>query len=289
MEAKELHERVLYPTVRIKTDKSGGSGVVIQSKPDPKDTSKYLTFVLTNWHVISDAIRLAKAFDSVIKAEVKKDILSEVTVESFLYVDDSSVVSRNAHQAEIVAYSQEHDLAVLKLLSPFVYSSTATLVARDDIKSLRLFDETWVCGCSLLHDPFANHGTITGLREIIDQKEYLMTNSAGIFGNSGGALFDRSGRVLGIVSRVTSIQLGFGIDIVPWMLFAAHPLRLYKFFEEQELHFLFDPADDYHKAMKRREDKRKRAQARRASDSDSESKDDGKSSYDDDSIPYGDG
>lgn len=266
MDTKMLHERILYPTVRVKTDKAGGSGVVIYSKPDPRSPSDYLTFVLTNWHVISEAIKVDKKWDSVRSMDVKREVLNEVTVESFSYVNESTVVSSNAHKAEIVAYNEDHDLALLRVLSPIAMVHVAEIIPKGDIPKMRLFDETRICGCSLLHDPLPTKGEITGIREVIQgkEKEYLMTSAPGIFGNSGGALFDIQGRVIGVVSRLTAIQLGFGVDLVTWMIFAAHPVRLYRFFEEQELYFLFDEKDDYHKAMKRREDKRKKAQERLA-------------------------
>ena len=31
----QLHEQILYPVVRVRCEKAGGSGVVIYSEPDP--------------------------------------------------------------------------------------------------------------------------------------------------------------------------------------------------------------------------------------------------------------
>ena len=53
--------------------------------------------------------------------------------------------------------------------------------------------------------------------------------------------------------------MGFGLDIQAWMNFSTHPDRLYEFIDNQELHFLVDGSDDYHKAMTRRTDRRKEA------------------------------
>ena len=67
------------------------------------------------------------------------------------------------------------------------------------------------------------------------------------------------GYLLGLTSRITVTQLGFGMDVQSWMGFSTHPDRLYEFFEHQELQFLYDKTDDYHSAMRRRTDRRKEA------------------------------
>ena len=45
-----------------------------------------------------------------------------------------------------------------------------------------------------------------------------MQNAPSIFGNSGGGLFHGlTGNLLGLTSRVTVTQLGFGVDVQSWM------------------------------------------------------------------------
>ena len=85
-----------------------------------------------------------------------------------------------------------------------------------------------------------------------------MTNCNSIFGNSGGALFlKETGQLIGVPSRITAIQLGFSVDVMTWMGFAAHSERLYEFLKEQELLFLFDGEDTFKDAMERRKNKEK--------------------------------
>jgi hypothetical protein len=87
-----------------------------------------------------------------------------------------------------------------------------------------------------------------------------MANAPAIFGNSGGGLFHGdTGNLLGLTSRVTVTQMGFGLDVQAWMNFSTHPERLYEFFDNQELHFIVDDSDDYYKAMTRRTERRKEA------------------------------
>ena len=253
----ELHKKVLYPVTRVRSTKAGGSGVLIYSKEDPDNPGEFINLVLTCEHVIADAVSVKSEWDSLVKREVKKDIMEEVSVEVFDYIG-SKIASANSTQAEILAYDKNHDLAVVKLLNRKPLDYIAEIYSEDEIDDLRLFDTVWTSGCSLLHDPFANPGTLTYLREIIEQKSYLMYNASSIFGNSGGGVFHGgAGKLLGLASRITNIQLGFGIDVMTWMGFGTHPERLYEFFEHQELQFLYDDDDNYYDAMERRTEKQK--------------------------------
>jgi len=253
---KELHEKVLYSVVRIRTEKAGGSGTVIYSKPDPKNPEEYETFVMTCEHVIDDAISTKKEWDSLLKRKVEKEFKQQVTVEVFDYVRLSTVNSSNSHRAEIVAYDKHHDVAILKLDSPRQIQYAASIIPKEDISGVKLFTPTWTSGCSLLHEPFANPGFVTYLKEDIENKLYWMGNGNSIFGNSGGAVFlAESGHQIGITARITGIQLGFGMDIMTWMGFFVAPQRIYEFIDEQELQFLYDDSDTYEDAMARRKDK----------------------------------
>ena len=196
----EIHEKILYPVTKVMAGTSGGSGVLVYSKEDPKKPGEYINIALTCQHVIDGAIKVSEQWDNILKKDVKTDVLEEVRIEVFDY-DRSKVVSANSSTAQIIAYDKHHD-----------------------------------------------------------QKAYLMQNAPSIFGNSGGGLFHgESGHLLGLTSRITSTQLGFGIDIMTWMGFSTHPDRLYEFFDHQELQFLYDENDNYHDALHRRESRRHEA------------------------------
>ena len=256
MNQQELHEKILYPVTRVKAGKAGGSGVLVYSKPDPKDSSKFINIFLTCQHVIYGAISVKDEWDSLLKREIKKDIMEEVSVEVFDY-DGSKIASANSSQAEIIAYDKQHDLAAVKLNNTRPQDYVADIYPKGSIVDMKLFDEVWTSGCSLLHDPFSNKGELTYLREIIEQKSYIMYNAPSIFGNSGGGVFHGNGGLLGLCSRITNIQLGFGIDVMTWMGFGTHPSRLYEFFEHQELQFIYDGSDYYDAKERRKERQRK--------------------------------
>jgi S1-C subfamily serine protease len=252
----EKHELFLYPIVRIFAKKAAGSGIIVSSKPDPDNADEYMTFVLTNEHVIDDLVTTKTSWDSMLKRNVEKEFKEKANVEVFSYIRTSLVDSSNRYTADVIAYDKDHDMAVLKIDSPRKFDYVAKILPKEKIKDLRLFTDVVVSGCSLAHEPFCNFGQLTFLKEIIDQKKYVMTNANAIFGNSGGALFlADTGELIGIVSRISGIQLGFGVDIITWMGFAAHPDRIYEFLEEQELQFIYDPNDTFKAGMERRKKK----------------------------------
>ena len=259
MEVKDVHEKILYPVSRVRAADSGGSGVLVYSKEDSQRPGEYINIALTCEHVIAKNVTVKDEWDTVLKREVKRDVTTEVTIEMFDY-DNSEVVSANSIKADIIAYDKNHDLAAVRLHSKKQMPYVASVISKDAISKLQIADPVWVSGCSLLHDPFPNPGTLTYLREMIDQKAYIMQNAPSIFGNSGGGLFHGvTGELLGLTSRITVTQLGFGVDVQSWMGFSTHPDRLYEFFEHQELQFLYDDNDDYHTAMTRRSNRRKDA------------------------------
>jgi len=260
MDGLEKHEKFLYPIVRVSGEKGTGSGTIIYNKPDPENKGDYETFVLTNHHVIASCISLKEDWNSLVKRKVETEKIEKATVEMFEYVWDSTVDGSNSRKADIIAYCPDHDLAVLKLNTPKKFDYVAPLLPEDKIKDLRLFQDIVVSGCSMAHDPFCNYGQLTFLDEIIERKKYFMANAGSYFGNSGGALFLMdTAELIGVPSRLTGLQLGFGVDMVLFMGFSAHIERIYEFIKEQEILFLIDPEDTFEKAMKRRENKEKEA------------------------------
>jgi len=257
-----LHEKILYPVTRVRAKEAGGSGVLVYSKPDPRQPDHFINLALTCEHVVDKCITVKEEWDPVAQMQRRKEFMAECSMEIFDY-ERSRVISSNSTQADIIAYDKRHDIAVVRLhnFRPMPY--VASIIPESDINGLAVFEETYVCGCSLLHDPFPGKGELTYLREVMpdDQKVYMMSSAPSIFGNSGGGLFRAStGDLIGLTSRVTVTSFGgFGVDVQTWMEFSSHPSRFYEFFREQEMHFLFDDSDDYYASMDRRETKRKQA------------------------------
>ena len=52
LQIEELHQKILYPVVRVRAEKAGGSGVLVYSGKDSKDEGKFINIILTCHHVI---------------------------------------------------------------------------------------------------------------------------------------------------------------------------------------------------------------------------------------------
>lgn len=244
-EIVRLHERVLYPVVRVRTEKAGGSGTIVYSAPVPDSDKEYETYILTCHHVIESLIKVDKdAWDPVLKKKRPKEVTGQAAVEVFDYKYVSEVDSSQSYRADVVAYSSHQggrDLALLKLATPRRMPYVAQLFTGDP-RDILCFEEMYVSGCSLLHDPFASKGEITYKTEDIENHLYLMANAPSIFGNSGGAAFRAADLTqIGVTARVTAIQLGFGVDVMTWMQFSVHPQEIGEFLQEQYLRFITDP------------------------------------------------
>jgi len=272
MDLTEKHQKLLYPVVRIfaidaQGRQSAGSGTILYSEPDPENDGEYLNFVLTNHHVIDSLILLKESWDSVMKKNRKKEFFTKAKVEVFEYIRQSVMDSSNRFVADVVAYSVSHDLALLKVSTPRKFEFVAPIFPKDKINDLRLFCDIAVSGCSMAHEPFCNFGQLTFLSEDIENKQYFMYNAGSYFGNSGGALFwgdenvlpEYFGHLIGVPSRLTGIQLGFGFDMVTFMGFAAHTSRLYEFLSDQHMDFIVDKDKTWYDAVDERKQSEKKS------------------------------
>jgi S1-C subfamily serine protease len=248
---KSLHIKMIYPMVRVRTREAGGSGTIIYSEKDPEKPEEFLTFILTNHHVVSGAIGYKKEYDSLQKKEIKREEFGEISVDVFDYVRISEIVSSNVHRATIVTYDEQKDIAILKLDTPKPMRHVAELIPEKEISKIKIFTPIYTVGCSLLHEPFQNHGQISSLKEIIEGQNFWMSNANSIFGNSGGAVFDEETmKMIGIPARITTTGMD---NVVSWMGFLIPIDIIYRFFRDQELLFLFDKSYTYKGCMEKRQ------------------------------------
>ena len=84
------HEQMFYPTVRVRTNKSRGSGTVVYSK---KHDGEAYTYVVTNHHVVDNCIKIVKKWNPIKKKKIDTEILDTVQVEYFRY--NNFVISLN--------------------------------------------------------------------------------------------------------------------------------------------------------------------------------------------------
>ena len=259
---EKKHKEMLWTTVRVRSDKAGGSGTVVWSGKDSKGV--YHTFVLTCEHVIDDLIKIEKRWDELAKVERKMEVLGTPRVQLFYYEHYSRCLgSSGEHRAKIVAYSKEEDIALLELErheTPIEY--VAYMYPKDKLEEIHVFDPVHCVGAAMGHEPIATEGIISFMDEIIEGKEYWMSTAQSIFGNSGGAVFRWSPErkryeFIGMPARLTVAMFGFSADAITHMGFFVPIKRIYKFLEHNCYQFIYDPNYSYEECEKLREKKAK--------------------------------
>jgi len=257
-EIMTLHRELLYPSVRVRTEKAGGSGTILYSKPCLGNKDEYETYVLTNHHVIEDSITIKKKWSSIANRSIEKEVKATVFVETFEYKYGSTIIGARQYEADIMAWDKDQDLALLRLrtIGPFKY--VAKMYPKNTEVEIKLFERTIAVGCSLGHPPIPTFGIITSKHDEIDNEEYWMSTAQIIFGNSGGAMFlERTHEFIGVPARIESMQLGFSINVVTHMGFFIPITRVYKFLEDQIFQFIYDQKFSSIECAKIREKKAK--------------------------------
>jgi len=236
---EQKHKEMLYPVVRVRSGKATGSGTVIYSRKDK--SGNFHTFVLTNHHVVSDLIKIAKVWDPVLKRKIDKEVLGKPWVEFFEYNDLSRNVGQVAISANIVAYDGAEDLALLELddnekAAKFI----AKLYPRSEIKNIHLYDEVWASGAALGHAPVVTHGHLSYMDDVIDNYSYWMSTALTIYGNSGGAVFRPSTRGFEFIGIPSLISVVFGSQAITHLGYFVPITRIYGFLERNFYHFIYD-------------------------------------------------
>ena len=243
-------DAVMKPLVRVRTEAAAGSGVLIYSD-DREKAGEFRTFVVTNSHVIDDAVKVVRKWESLRQAWTYVEENEQVTVELFTYLRGGKTVLAQPVKANIIAHNAEEDLAVLELDSPLAVKAVARLLP--DGAPLRMLQDVWAVGCSLGVDPIVSVGQITDLEVLIDRRAYIMASANIIYGNSGGGVFtkvDEDYFFIGTPSRVSVTRNGQAITNMGFFIPAE---RLRAFFSAQKLNFLLNPAVTPADALKERE------------------------------------
>jgi len=217
----EDHQKLIYPIVRVTTDKAGGSGSIIYSG---KKDDKYITLVLTNYHVIEDAISITEEWDSTLQKKIARERRSVVYVEVFKYREISIPIGTFRIEADIIIYNAQEDMALLRLRSEDQVKDVVILPPTN--RQYNVLDQTIAVGCSLGFPPLPTTGILTRKNIQINSLNYHMSSSQIIYGNSGGAIFlYKTGELIGIPSML--VAAGWGTPIPHMGLFIPIE-RIYK-------------------------------------------------------------
>ena len=236
---KQIIEQVLKPVVRIRTGKAIGSGTIIKSDDDG-------TWILTNRHVVDDAIEYKEVWDELLRRDVKKEFTKLVEVDIPKINELGNQVALNTAQAEIVLSNKEQDLALLRLRDDDKYP-VAKLCPKDKADKIPILSPVACCGAAMGEKPVVTFGNINGIDIEIDNYEYDLSSAPSIFGNSGGAVFtpleDEDGNVnwyfIGVPSRIRVAVIGFSVDAITHLGYFVPIRRIYRWLTNNCYEFLW--------------------------------------------------
>jgi hypothetical protein len=148
--------------------------------------------VLTNYHVIAVSITHEDEYDHEQMKKVTKEYRENVTVKINEYKDLNVFVGTNHKVATIVAVDKKIDLALLKLEDEHHTFDAARLPKMENYR-LDRGEKVYAAGAGLGKPPFLTEGLVGHMQEMIDGHPYILASAPIIFGNSGGALYRKTG------------------------------------------------------------------------------------------------
>lgn len=238
----ELHEKVLYPMVMVRTNKASGSGTVIRCLPRADGT--YKSYILTNHHVIADCISVKDVYEPGLGKEIKKEFRDTVTVEFYDYTRLSDLEGRKAVDADILAYHTGRDIALLRLRASKKTEYVAAMLPPERLKDIYIFSPVYAVGCALGHKSVVTSGHIASMGDAddeIDHHSYWLSTAATVFGNSGGAVFLQDAlEFIGIPSRIAVSIIGFGVSVTNHMGWFIPLPEIYRWLDDECYQFLYD-------------------------------------------------
>lgn len=233
-----------------------GSGVIVDLNKDTGDA-----YVITNCHVI---------YNDSVRGNYPDNIYL------YLYGQDTDYNdANNRFDATVVNSSITYDIALLKVTGSELLKNSAAVAAEfADEEDIYLGEEVYAIGNAEGYGLSATRGVITKDREVIPLNisdkyagydrytryyNVMRTDAAVNEGNSGGALFNRKGEIVGIINSKSGDEednKGFTVDDVDGMSYAlpaSAVKRLYPIMKESgknatlnRAHFVVE--DDFNKS-----------------------------------------
>lgn len=176
-----LHEKCIYPTVKIcnKDETGGGTGFITRSS---LINNKYCNVVICAAHVISP--------------------IDEISICFADYTNSSEFVKYTKYDAVTYAINKELDLAILC----FVSDKLMPTVEVDFNTPIFIDTPVFHVGCGALDEPRLDYGSVTQPKL---QKDICLirTNVFTIMGDSGGPLFLESNyKVIGMAHKIKILR-----------------------------------------------------------------------------------
>lgn len=214
-----LQHDILAPSVQVNVKGSVGGGTLLFSR----DTHSY---VISACHVLQKIIP-------------GHDDETREPVEVTLY--DDLGASTDTVDADLVAWDDRKDLALLRLRAVHEFPNAARLASRETLRATRVFTPIYAVGCPLGHDPLPTLGEIATLNKEVNGERFWMMNAPTIFGNSGGGVFHRETRELLGVSVMVCTYDGAVSTPVPHLGIMVSLETVFDWLDELHYQFIYDP------------------------------------------------
>ena len=149
---------------------------------------------------------------------------------------------KEEHEADIIAYHREKDLALLCLKRAEDFPVIAKLASRETLKEITVFTPVYAVGCPLGHPPLPSLGEISNLQKEVDGEKFWMMNAPTFFGNSGGGIFHRETHELVGISAMICTYDGFVSVPVPHLGIMVSLLTVYDWLDSKYLQYVYNDA-----------------------------------------------
>jgi len=223
-EADTLLERMLAPTVQLNGTDSVGSGTLVWSGRNGRSGCTE-TYVLTACHVV-------------------RNILGDAAGE--LRGLSHTIFTRTGKEeieGDVVALSEQNDLALVKLRSARTWAPVAHLVSKAKASLVRITDQVYAAGCPLGNDPMLTRGELSALTDEVKGANYWMLTAPTYFGNSGGGVYLADTlELIGVFSKIYTAGKS-SRTVVTHMGMCTPVVSVYEWLEREGFGFLLeDPA-----------------------------------------------
>lgn len=214
----QQHEEMLYPTVLVTTGSGSGSGSGTVIYSEMRD-GEWESFVLTNHHVVNNAISIQKIFDPTEQETKEVEMRRPVKVDIYEYNDYSTAIGTTGRTGNIVAYDKLRDLALIQIDDKERPIEFVGKLYPEDVDGPWIFQQTFAVGSGLGAPPFPTEGLLAGYGKDRDGRALYLSSSPIIFGNSGGSLWVKSERgyeLIGVPSMVSAYGWGNVVTHMGW-------------------------------------------------------------------------
>ena len=187
-------------SVTVKAGYSQGSGMIMTRKMKVGDKERYINFIWTAGHVVAGLRKVETIIDPKTGMERKK-----VTFKDAAIVQEHRFDGRRVGEAKldvkVLCYSKDQDLALLQVRMPDYKRVTMTWYLDDKTPALGtdLYHVGSMGGQTLGANSMTS-GIVSQIGRVLDGQEYDQTETTATKGSSGGGVFLRDGRVIGVLT-----------------------------------------------------------------------------------------